>query len=84
MGPVAYVIAILGCADGSATCQPVATIPTQYENKAACSAATGATLAANSDFDFPTLVAECRTTRARPAAEGKEPRPSANVMTLEG
>ena len=80
MGPVAYVIAILGCADGSATCQPVATIPTQYENKAACSAATGA----NSDFDFPTLIAECRTTRARPAAESKEPRPSASVMTLEG
>jgi hypothetical protein len=84
MGPVAYVIAILGCADGSATCQPVATIPTQYESKAACSAATGTALAANSDFDFPTLVAECRTTRALPAAEGKEPRSSRDVVTREG
>jgi hypothetical protein len=84
MGPVAYVIAILGCADGSAACQPVATIPTQYESKAACSAATGSTLAANSDLDFPTLVAECRTTRAVPAAGGKEPGTSRRVVTREG
>ena len=60
MGPVSYVIAILGCADGSVACQPVATIPTRYESQAACSAATASTLAANSDFDFPTIVAECR------------------------
>ena len=84
MGPVSYVIAILGCADGSAGCQPVATIPTRYESQAACSAATGEALAANSDFDFPTLVAECRTTRAVPAAEGKEPRGSKGVVTREG
>lgn len=84
MGPVAYVIAILGCADGSTVCQPVATVPVQYETQAACSAATGSALAANSDFDFPTLVAECRTTRAVPAAEGKEPRTSRGVVTREG
>ena len=60
MGPVAYVIAILGCADGSAACQPVATISTRYESQEACSVATASALAANSDFDFPTIVAECR------------------------
>jgi hypothetical protein len=75
MGPAAYVIAILGCADGSAACQPVATIPMRYENHAACSAATAATLATNSDFDFPTLVAECRPAGALPAAV-KEDRPA--------
>jgi hypothetical protein len=41
-------------------------------------------LAANSDFDFPTLVAECRTTRAVPAAGGKEPPTSRGVVTREG
>jgi hypothetical protein len=84
MGPVAYVIAIMGCADGSSACQPVATIPTQYESQAACSAATGAALAANNDFDFPTIVAECRTTRAIPAAQHEEPASGRNVVSLEG
>jgi hypothetical protein len=41
-------------------------------------------LAANSDFDFPTLVAECRTTRAVPAVGGKEPPTSRGVVTREG
>ena len=73
MGPVAYVIAIMGCADGSAACQPVATMATRYESHAACSAATATTLAANSDFDFPTIVAECRPASAVPAAVKSEP-----------
>ena len=68
MGPATYVIAILGCADGSAACQPVATMATRYESQATCAAATASTLAANSDFDFPTLVAECRPATAIPAA----------------
>ena len=42
MGPGFYVIAILGCADGSAACTPVATMPTRYESRDACVAATGA------------------------------------------
>ena len=73
MGPGFYVIAILGCADGSAACAPVATMPTRYESRDACSAATTGALAANSDFDFPTLMAECRPAKT-PAAERKQPR----------
>ena len=65
MGPVAFVIAILGCADGSSACTPVATLPTRYESKATCAAATTAALTANSDADFPAVIAECR---AAPAA----------------
>lgn len=68
MGPGFFVIAILGCADGSAACTPVATIPTRYESRDACAAATAPALAANSDFDFPTLLAECRPAKA-PAAQ---------------
>ena len=68
MGPGFYVIAILGCADGSAACAPVATLPTRYESRDACQAATAAALDANGEFDFPTLMAQCRRAKA-PAAE---------------
>ena len=68
MGPGFYVIAILGCADGSAACTPVATMPTRYESRDACQAATGDALATGADFDFPTLLAQCRPGKA-PAAE---------------
>ena len=60
MGMGMYVIAILGCADGSAACTPVATLPTRYESRATCAAATNNALTNNNDFDFPSLVAECR------------------------
>lgn len=73
MGMGMYVIAILGCADGSVACSPVATLPTRYESRATCAAATGAALAANTDFDFPSLVAECRSA-VTPAADGGERR----------
>ena len=68
MGPGFFVIAILGCADGSAACTPVATMPTRYESRAACAAATGQALMANGDFDYPTVLAECRPAKA-PAAQ---------------
>lgn len=67
MGPAYYVIAILGCADGSAQCAPVATLPTRYESRTACAAATSDALMANSDFDYPSLLAECRSGQIRPA-----------------
>jgi hypothetical protein len=69
MGPGYFVIAILGCADGSAACTPVMTVPTRYESVEACSAATGDALVANSNFDFPSLLAECRPGAAPASAE---------------
>jgi len=63
MGPAGYFIALLGCADGGVACQPVATMPTRYESREACSGATSAVLADNTDFDFPTIVAECRAVK---------------------
>ena len=35
MGAGLFLIAIMGCADGSAACTPVATMPTRYESRAA-------------------------------------------------
>ena len=66
-----FIIAILGCGDASANCTPVATAPARYESAAACSAATPDALAANTDLDFPTLVAQCRSV-ARPVSASSE------------
>lgn len=68
MGPAAYVIAILGCADGGASCQTVATMSARYESPAQCAAARETALDANTDLDFPTLIAECRSSSATPAS----------------
>jgi hypothetical protein len=64
-----FLIAILGCADGSAACTPVATMPTRYESRASCAAATNAALEASTEFDYPTIVAECRQAPARASAD---------------
>ena len=68
MGAGFFVIAILGCADGSAACTPVATMPSHYESRQACIAATAPALIASGDFDYPTVLAECRPAKS-PAAQ---------------
>ncbi|HWJ59711.1 MAG TPA: hypothetical protein VNR68_08785 [Sphingomicrobium sp.] len=68
MGPGYFVIAILGCADGGSACTPVATLPTQYASEQQCTAATGSALESNTNFDFPTLLAQCRSGSAKASA----------------
>jgi hypothetical protein len=75
MGPGYFVIAILGCADGGGSCVPVTTLQAHYANAAECSAATPAALEANSQFDFPTLVARCRASTSTKTAEDQRERP---------
>ena len=65
MGTAAFVIAILGCADGAAQCTPVATLPARYESEATCNAATGGALADSTTFDFPMIVAQCKQASVR-------------------
>ena len=67
MGPVGYVIAILGCADGGSSCQVAATLAPRYESASQCQAAREPALDANTDLDFPTLIAECRRSSVTPA-----------------
>jgi hypothetical protein len=85
MGPVVYVMAILGCGESADLCEPVATVPARYESQEACSAATEAAIQRHSDILYPVVVAECRangTPVARihadevklPAPEGTRPR----------
>lgn len=73
MEPGYFIIAILGCADGSAVCTPVATVPTHYASEATCAAATSAALMSRNDLDFPNLVAECRAMKAPAAAQSEKP-----------
>ena len=68
MGPVGYFIAILGCSDGGANCQTVASLAPRYESAALCAAARNEALDRNSDLDFPTLVAKCQKSAAQPAS----------------
>jgi hypothetical protein len=75
MGPGYFVIAILGCADGGTACTQVATLQTRYESEPQCSAATVGALEANSNFDFPTLLARCRAGAAPAAAQAQHLRP---------
>jgi len=79
MGAGFFLIAIMGCADGSAACTPVATMPARYESRAACAAATDQALRASTEFDFPTIVAECRAVAAPASADRQQPakRPAA-------
>ena len=84
MGPVTYVIAILGCADGSAACQQVALMPAHYESQSTCSAATSGALAASTEFDFPTIVAECRAAKTPAAANRDEPKRDPQLNSRQG
>lgn len=83
MGPVSFFIAILGCADGGTTCQQVALAPARYENQAACEAASADVLAGATDFDFPTIVAHCRSAKM-PAAVQRAPARTPGQIIKEG
>lgn len=79
MGPAYFVIAIMGCGDGAVDCQTVATPAAHYATEQACLAARTDQLMANSDLDFPTLLAQCqpvepKATAAKPKQAPKEAR----------
>ena len=74
MGPGLYVIAIMGCADGGSACTPLTTLPTRYENEAACSAASVAALENGDRFDFPTILAQCQAAMSPRTADRRTKR----------
>lgn len=65
MEPVLFVMAILGCGEGSAPCRQVAMIQARYQSEAACLAASETELA-RQDALYPTLVAQCRRAAVSP------------------
>lgn len=60
MGPVFYVMAILGCGEADTACEPVATAATQYQSREACNEATTSVIEQHSDILYPVVVAQCR------------------------
>ncbi len=67
MGPVLYIMAIMGCGEGEAACRQVSVVPTQYQSEAECNAATEEQLIRNSNLAFPLVVAQCSRLGAQPA-----------------
>jgi hypothetical protein len=65
MGPGYFIIAILGCGESDAACQPVRTLEVRYESQAACARATEVVLPAQND-DYPVVVAQCVAAGAAP------------------
>lgn len=67
MGVGIFLIAIMGCGEGEASCQPIRLLDQRYESQAQCAAATEAALAGNIDVDFPVVVAQCQRAGEPPA-----------------
>lgn len=74
MGSVLYMIAIMGCGDGSAACTQVRVEPARYASMAQCQAAMPAVLSRSSDIDFPELSAACRPSGSVLVDAGHPPR----------
>ena len=77
MGPAAFVIAIMGCADGGSACTQVATLPARYDSERACYAATISAAEMASRYDYPTTIAQCQPTGATRSVRGT-PRATGN------
>lgn len=60
MGPLGFVMIIMGCADGGGACVDARSLPVAYVSREACQTAQVAMLTRNSDLEFPVIQAECR------------------------
>lgn len=67
MGPLYYVMAIMGCADGAEQCAEARVETVRYPTIMACQQAMPRALARNGDIDFPTITATCREAGVRMA-----------------
>ena len=62
MEPAVFILAIMGCHEGSAICEPLAILPTRYESDAVCADAVGATAIQRQiaiDTDHPVVIVQC-------------------------
>ena len=60
MGPVFYVLAIMGCGDGQEQCQAARVEAQRFATVAECQAALPAALARNTDLDYPVVSGACQ------------------------
>jgi len=61
MEPLYFVMAIMGCGDGSMNCAEARVEPVHYTSIQQCQAAMPAALIRNSDIDYPVVSAACRS-----------------------
>lgn len=69
-----YVMAIMGCGDGSEACAEARVEPTRYASAAQCQAALPQALTRHTDLSFPVITAACRASGMRMAAKAPGPR----------
>lgn len=74
MEPLVYVMAILGCSDGTAGCAQARVEPVRYRSIQACRAAMPSVLMRNSDLDFPEIGADCRALPNAIAGRSSQPK----------
>jgi len=93
MEPAVFILAIMGCHEGSAACEPLALMPTRYESAAACEAgsAEGLQRQISIDTDYPVVMVQCL--RIDPAAaalreavdlEQETPKPKSRAAPTQG
>lgn len=70
MEPLIYVMAIMGCADGGDMCSEARIAQPPFTSYQACQLAMDDQLMLNSDLSFPTIQAQCRSTRPVMADSG--------------
>jgi hypothetical protein len=70
MDALTYVMAILGCADGSSACTEVRLSSYRYENRAQCERAITPILTGSTDIGYPTIAARCVSERQYIARRG--------------
>ena len=61
MEPLYFVMAIMGCGDGTANCAEARVEAPHYATIRQCQAAMPAALIRNSDIDYPVVSAACRS-----------------------
>ena len=74
MEPVFFVLAIMGCGDGSSGCAQARVEPVRYATIRQCQAAMPAALARNTDLSYPVVSAACRGSGTRMVDAPKEPK----------
>lgn len=72
MGPVYFVMAILGCGDDGQQCREQRVEPARYTSIAACQQAISTALARSTDIEFPVVGAQCQLVGTR-MADGAQP-----------
>ena len=74
MEPLYFVMAIMGCGDGTANCAEARVEPVHYATVQQCQAAMPAALIRNSDIDYPVVSAACRSVGQQLVQNGQDRR----------